>query len=185
MQSNALATLLRNTLLAGLADKGAGYTDVQVKQVFQPLTVGVPSPPQVTMQFVGSYRVGALGRKYTFDPLNPADMEGRMLQWWNTTVQVGCTARRNPTSPDFLTLPSAMDICKVASDILQSDKGLTALAVQGVRPLRIADIRLIQWVNESGQYEAWPIFDLVLVYLETLTTTTPPVVTFEPETRMV
>lgn len=186
MQSNALAALLRSTLLAGLADKGAGYTDVQVKQVFQPLTVGIPSPPQVTMQFVGSYRVGALGRKYT--PASPdpdADMVGTMLQWWNTTVQIGCTARRNPTAPDFLTLPSAMDICKAASDILQSDKGLTALAVQGVRPLRIADIRLIQWVNESDQYEAWPIFDLVLVYPETLTTTTPPVVTFEPVTGRV
>lgn len=186
MQSNALATLLRNTLLAGLADKGELYEDVQVKQVFQPLTVGIPSPPQITMQFVGSYRVGALGRKYTPDPVNPDDpMTGRMLQWWNTTVQIGCTARRNPESPDFLTLPSAMDICKAASDILQSDKGLTALAAQDVRPLRIADIRLIQWVNESDQYEAWPIFDMTVVYPEVLLTTTPPVVTFEPVTGRV
>lgn len=187
MQSNALATLLRSTLLAGLADKGELYDDVKVRQVYQPSTVGTPSAPEVTMQFIGAgKRIGALGRKYipaTPDP--DAPMVGLMTQWWEQPLQIGCTARRNPTDPDFLTLPSAIDICKVASDILQSDKGLAALAVEDVRPLRIADIRLIQWVNESDQYEAWPIFDLVLVYPETLATTTPPVVTFEPVTGRV
>ena len=185
MQSNALAALVRSTLLAGLTDKGSAYADVKVRQVYQPSTVGTPSAPQITMQFIGSYRVGALGRKYS-SAVNPdADMIGTMLQWWTTTIQIGATARRNPEDPNFLMLPSAMDICKVASDILQSDKGLTALAAQQVRPLRIADIRMVQWVNESDQYEAWPNFDLVLVYPETTQTTTPPVVTFEPVTGRV
>lgn len=184
MQSNALATLIRSTLLAGLTARGAAYSDVEVLQVYQPQTEGIPSAPTVTMQLVGSYRYGALGRRYT-PTLDPDEMQGTMLQWWTSTWQIGCIARRNPQDPDFLTLPTAMDICKVASDILQSDAGLTALAVERVRPLRIADIRVIQWVNESDQYEAWPLFDLTVVYPEVLLTTTPPVVTFEPVTGRV
>lgn len=184
MQSNALATLIRSTLLAGLTARGVAYSGVQVLQVYQPQTEGIPSAPTVTMQLVGAYRYGALGRRYTPTP-NPDEMQGTMTQWWTSTWQIGCTARRNPQDPDFLTQPSAMDICKVASDILQSDAGLTALAVERVRPLRIADIRVIQWVNESDQYEAWPLFDLTVVYPEILLTTTPPVVTFEPVTGRV
>lgn len=184
MQSNALAALIRSTVLAGLTARGAAYADVQVLQVYQPQTEGIPSAPTVTMQLVGSYRYGALGRSYR-PTLDPDAMEGTMTQWWTSTWQIGCIARRNPQNPDFLTLPTAMDICKVASDILQSDAGLTALAVERVRPLRIADIRVIQWVNESDQYEAWPLFDLTVVYPEVLLTTTPPVVTFEPVTGRV
>lgn len=184
MQSNAQATLIRSTLLAGLTARGAGFTDVQVLQVYQPQTEGIPSGPTVTMQPVGSRRYGALGRAYA-PTGNPDLMAGTMIQWWTATWQIGATARRNPQDANFLTLPSAMDICKAASDILQSDAGLAALAVERVRPLRIADIRLIQWVNESDQYEAWPLFDLTLVYPEVLSTTTPPVVTFEPVTGRV
>jgi len=186
MQSNALAALVRSTLLSGLSGLGSAYVDVQVRQVFQPSTVGNRSAPQITIQFIGARRIGSLGRRYTPASPDPDEpMTGTMLQWWETTLQVSALARRNPEDPAFLTLPSALDICKSASDILQSDAGLTALAAQTVRPLRITDIRVVQWVNESDQYESMPNFDLVLVSPETLTTSTPPVATFEPVTGRV
>lgn len=79
-----------------------------------------------------------------------------------------------------MSLPSAKDICKVASDILQGDEGLAALAVQRVRPLRVTDIRNLQFVNESDQYEMMPNFDITLVYPQVVESTTPPVDAIEP-----
>ena len=168
--------------MGGLTTRGPGYSDVMVRAVYQPLTVGMPSAPQITMQSIGDVRYGALKRLDlpSTDPLTHIEQ-----QWWETTLQIGATAHRSPSDPNFMALPSAMDICKAASDILQSDWGLAALAVQRVRPLRVTAIRNVQWVNESDQYEAMPNFDLVLVYPQTNETTTPPVVTFEPVTGRV
>lgn len=180
MRQLDLYALVRSTLVAGLAARA--LPGIAVRAVYQPQTVGTPSAPQVTIQAIGDKRYGALKRLDlpATDPLAHIEQ-----QWWETTLQIGSTARRDPNAPNFLTLPTAMDICKAASDILQSDWGLAALAVQRVRPLRVTSIRNVQWVNESDQYEAMPNFDLTLVYPQTIETTTPPVVTFEPVTGRV
>jgi hypothetical protein len=183
MLEQTLFTLVRSTLVAGLTARGAGYAGTAVRQVFQPSTIGTPSAPQITMQTIGNKRYGAPRR----DVVQPGsgsgfeDMVNQLTQWWETTLQIGATARRNPADPGFLTLPSANDICKAASDILQQDAGLTALAVQRVRPLRITDVRNVQFVNESDQYEAMPSFDITLVYPQVLDSATPPVITVEPD----
>lgn len=178
MQLNALYTLVRSTLLAGLIDRG--LPTVLVRAIYQPQTVGNTSAPSITMQTILSQRIGALKRQ-EIQPVPPAtDLTHRETQWWETTLQISALARRDPNSPDFLSLPGAMDICKVASDILQSDMGLAALAVERVRPLRITAIRNLQWVNESDQYEAMPNFDLVLSHPQITDSTTPPVQSFEP-----
>lgn len=167
MRQNELYALVRSTLLAGL-------TGVEVRANYQPSTVAIPSGPQITMQIIASRRIGAMKRKETLDGDSFIHEE---IQWWESTLQIGATARR---LPEDLTLPTAMDICKAASDILQSDAGLSALAVQRVRPLRISNVRVVQWVNESNQYETMPNFDLVLVHPETVTGTTPPAISIEP-----
>lgn len=183
MLENDLYTLLRATLLAELTGVYAG---VLVRPIYQPLTVGTPSTPQITMQnILPGKRYGAPRRDVVQPGTGVGDMINQTTQWWETTIQIGATARRNPTDPDFLTLPSAVDICKKASDILQGDTGLVALAVQRVRPLRVTSIRNVQFVNESDQYEAMPSFDLTLVYPQVIDSTTPPVVTFEPATGRV
>lgn len=180
MFENDLLTLVRSTLLSGFTSLGGGFAAVKVRQAYQPSTVGTAQGPQALLQTIGNRRYGAL-RRDDIPPVPPAtDMTHIETQWWETTIQVGAEARRNPQDPAFLTLPSAMDICKAASDILQSDTGLSALSVQRVRPLRITEIRNVRFVNESDQYEAMPSFDIVLVYPQTRTTTTPPVSTFEP-----
>jgi hypothetical protein len=183
MLEQSLFTLVRSTLVAGLTARGSGYAGIAVRQVYQPSTIGTPAAPQITMQTIGNRRYGA-PRRDALQPVDPdrtADMVNRLTQWWETTIQIGATARRNPTDPDFLTLPSANDICKAASDILQQDTGLAALAVQRVRPLRITDVRNVQFVNESDQYEAMPSFDLTLVYPQVLDGATPPAITVEPD----
>jgi hypothetical protein len=180
MLENDLYTLVRSTLLAGLT---GAYAGVIVRPIYQPLTVGTSSTPQITMQNVlPGKRYGAPRRDVVQPGTGVGDMVNQTTQWWETTLQIGATARRDPTAADFLTLPSAVDICKKASDILQGDAGLTALAVQRVRPLRVTNIRNVQFVNESDQYEAMPSFDITLVYPQVIESTTPPVETFEPVT---
>lgn len=178
MLENTLYTLIRTTLLAELTGVYAG---VVVRPIYQPLTVGTPSTPQITMQnILPGRRYGAPRRDVVQPGTGVGDMVNQTTQWWETTLQIGATARRDPTAANFLTLPSAVDICKRASDILQGDTGLAALAAQRVRPLRITDVRNVQFVNESDQYEAMPSFDITLVYPQVVDSTTPPVETFEP-----
>lgn len=178
MLENDLYSLVRATLLAGLTGTYAGTI---VRPIYQPLTIGTPSTPQITMQNVlPGKRYGALGRNVVQPSSGTGDMVNQQTQWWETTLQIGATARRNPETVDFLTLPSAVDICKRASDILQGDAGLAALAVQRVRPLRITDIRNVQFVNESDQYEAMPSFDITFVYPQVIDSTTPPVDRYTP-----
>lgn len=181
MPQNDLFALVRAALLAGL-DARFGAGAVEVRQVFQPQQIGMPSGPAVTMQPIMRRRIGALRRKYVPGADVQADpMVGISTQWWETTLQLGAMARRDPNDPAYLTLPTAMDICSAASDILQGDEGLAALAVQRVRPLRITEVRNLQWLNESDQYQTMPNFDIVLSHPETIENATPPVVTFEPD----
>lgn len=174
MLENELLTLVRSTLLAGVPD-------VQVRALYQPLTVAMTSGPQITIQQILSRRYGALRREDRLPTVPGGEFTHVEAQWWESTVQIGVTARRNPEDPAFLTQPSAMDICKAASDVLQSDTGLAALAVQRVRPLRITEIRQVRFVNDSDQYEAMPSFDVVLVHPQVTISTTPPAVSIEPD----
>jgi len=184
MKQLDLWTLLNTTLTAGLTGR-YGADAVGVQAIYQPQIMGAPSQPTVTFQSILEQRFGHMRRAYSpgAAPIDP--MTGQMMQWWESTLQIGAMARRNPNAVDFMSLPTAMDICKAASDILQSDEGLTALAAQRVRPLRITAIRNLQWVNESDQYEAMPNFDLVLVYPQTIVTTTPTAQSIEPNYRRV
>lgn len=176
MREHELFTLVRSTLLTGLTARyGAGA--VSVRAVYQPQQFGAPKGPTVTMQTITARRIGALRRDYR--PAGGETIPAVMTQWWEATLQIGAIARRLPE--ETLSLPSANDILRTASDILQSDAGMTAMAAQRVRPLRIADVRNLQWVNESDQYESMPSFDLILSYPEILTAPTDPVATFEHE----
>lgn len=167
MLENDLFTLVRSTLLVGLTLRGSAYAGIVVRPIYEPITVGAPSGPQITMQSIGDRRYGALDRKTG-------------LQWWENILQIGATARRDPADAAFMTQPSAKDICKVASDILQGDTGLAALAAQRVRPLRITAVRVVPFVNESDQYEMMPSFDVTLVYPQIVTSTTPAVDRIDP-----
>jgi hypothetical protein len=177
MLENALMALIRSTLLDGFTAY-SGYSDILVKQKYQPSTIGVTSAPTIQLHHIHSKRYGVLGR----EEINTAtpDFTHVETQWWETTIQVGCTARRDPNDPNFLTLPSALDIVKVASDILQGDRGLALLAVQRVRPLRITQVRDLRFINDSDQYEAQPSFDIVLSHVQITESTTPPVAVTVP-----
>lgn len=174
MLENTLLALVRSVLLAAVPG-------VEVNALYQPSTVGMPSGPQILQQVIMSRRYGALRREDRW-PTTPAEeFQHIETQWWETTLQIGATARLDPTDPNYMASRTAMDICKAASDALQSDTGLAALAVQRVRPLRITEIRQVRFVNDSDQYEAMPSFDVVLSHPQVTISTTPPAVTLEPD----
>lgn len=176
MRTNELFALVRSTLLAGLTDMGL---TVAVEQRYQPGTMGMDSAANIGMMMVTSNRVGVMKRK-ELQPVAPAtDFTHQEIQWWETTLQISALCRLDATDPNYLTLMTAMDIAKAASDILQGDKGLAAMGAQRVRPLRITSIRQIHFVNDSDQYEANPSFDITLSHVQTVSGTTPPVSQFE------
>lgn len=173
MRETELMVLIRSTLLAQL-------TGVAVEQRYQPGTEGMTAAANIGLMTVMSNRYGHMKRRET-QPVAPAtDFTHTEEQWWETTIQVSALARLDPTDPNYLTLPTAMDIAKQASDILQGDKGLAAMAAQRVRPLRVTTIRQMHFVNDSDQYEANPSFDIVLSHVQTTAGTTPPVSQYEP-----
>lgn len=160
MDALALFTLVRSTLLAGL-------TDVDVIRIYQGQTVGAPSAPAITMQHIGTKRVGHVKRE-EMQPVGDGDFTHVETQWLETTLQIGALNA------------GAIDNCLTASSILQSDAGLAALAVERVRPLRITDLRTVQYVNGADQFEAMPNFDVVLVYPKITVGTTPPAQSIDP-----
>lgn len=169
MLEMALFGLVRSTLLAELP---AG---VAVERMFQPVTVGVNSGPTIYLQtIIPGRRVGWVGRRDRNTPTE--DMTHEETQWLETTFQVSGLARRDPQNPNYLTLPTAADYVQMAADILQGDRGMAALAVQRVRPLRVTTMRDTKFVNEADQYEANPSFDIVLSHMQIRSSVTPPVV---------
>lgn len=179
MTENQLFELLRTLLLAQF-DAMEAYTDVVVKQMQQPRKVGVPTGPAVFIQLLGHRRVGSLKREELPPAVPGGDKVHVETQWWETTVQINALVWRDPALPNLLALPTSNDIAKMASNILQSDTGLAALAVQRVRPLRITDLRNVPIINDRDEYEQNPSFDLVLSYPEIRQSTTPPAVEIVP-----
>lgn len=163
MLEQALFTLMRATLLAELP---AG---VKVLQKNNPISVGVPTGPTVYMEMViPGRRVGWLSRQDRLR-LDLIAFDHEELQWLETTLQISALA------PYKEGQPTASDYAAMAAQILQGDRGLAAMAVQRVRPLRITDSRTVHFINDAQQYQANPSFDIVLSYVSLRTSETPAV----------
>lgn len=162
MLERAIYTLVRAALLAELPP------GVAVEQRNQPLTNGVNTAPTVFMQtIIPARRIGWLGRRETGE-----DMLHEETQWLETTLQIGALAW---VAPDDDASPTAMDLCRMAADILQGDKGMDLLGAHRVRPLRIGEVRVTYFVNDRDQFEANPSFDVVLSHVQIRQSVTPPV----------
>lgn len=162
MLEQALITLVRATLLAELP------VGVKVLQKNNPVTVGASSAPTIYIEtIIPGQRYGWLSRKDRLK-LNLTEFEHEELQWFSSTLQISALARLVDGQP------AASDYAQMAASILQGDKGLTALAVGGVRPLRVDTMRTVYFTNDSQQYEANPSFDIVLNHVQIRRSVTPP-----------
>lgn len=168
MQDVELRTFLRQQLLDGMSRYGV--TGVPVIAGNQPTSEGREAGPAVYFHSLADTPEGWQTRSYT-----KLEDEGLQTeaQIYATTTQVSVVAPET----ENLTLPQATDICRAASMALQSRQFIDALLEEfpgsGVR--RITAIRRPYIVNDQGQFEMVPSFDITITHTVEFTTTAPEV----------
>lgn len=163
-----LRTLVRAQLLAIMPLYG--ITGVPVIAQQQPTTEGRETGPAIYFYSLDEQREGWQQKNYreTGDLATQSDK-----QIYATAMQISVVAPQT----DDLSLPQATDICRAAAMALQSSQFLDALKDQfpgsGVR--RITAIRRPYIVNDQGQFEMVPSFDVTITHTVQFTTVTPVV----------
>lgn len=163
-----LRTLLRAQLLAIMPLYG--ITGVPVIAQQQPTTEGRVTGPAIYFYSLDEQREGWQSREYRRTDEAETLTETQILA---STMQISVVAPQT----DDLSLPQATDICRAASMALQSSQFLDALKDKfpgsGVR--RVTAIRRPYIVNDQGQFEMVPSFDVTITHTVQFTTTTPVV----------
>ena len=163
-----LRTFLRAQLLAIMPMYG--FSGVPVIASNQPTAEGRETGPAIYFHSLDEQREGWQSRTYTHTNVADTLTESQILA---TTMQVSVAAPQT----DNLSLPQASDICRAASLALQSSQFLDALKEQhpgsGVR--RVTAIRRPYIVNDQGQFEMVPSFDITITHAVKFTTTAPVV----------
>ena len=87
-----------------------------------------------------------------------------------STFQFNALVEQDITDITSLT---ATDILTTAADMIQSYDGLRNLRKNGVNIERVTDVREVNFVNEKGENESSPSFDLTVNYEHIYETNTP------------
>lgn len=139
-------------------------TDEEIFVAVRSVLLGTTSPPVRVLQQYQPTTEGRVGGKVLYMYLLPTKRYGWLKRADRSdgshveTQQMESTMQITALDPDGY----PMDLCRAASDRLQSDEGLAALAVLGLRPLRVTDLRNPFFKNDRDDYEASPNFDIVL-----------------------
>lgn len=142
-----------------------------VAQAWQPQAAGAASGPAIYMSKVLDHRHGSPKRDTIPDPDNVARVIRRELQQYETTLQF-----TGIWEDGALT---AADILNNAAAVLQSDLGLDALRAAGIGVERVTTVRNPDFVNDYGNFEAAPSFDIVVTHLQTTLTKAPAVTAYD------
>lgn len=147
-----------------------GITGVPVIASNQPTSEGRVTGPAIYFHNLDEQREGWQSREYQSTDEAETLTETQILA---STMQISVVA---PQTED-LTKAQATDICRAASMALQSRQFLDALKDRfpgsGVR--RITAIRRPYIVNDQGQFEMVPSFDVTITHTVQFTTVTPVV----------
>lgn len=176
MTDNELFIAVRSALLARFAMPSyAAVSALAVEQSYQPTQQGTPEAATIFMHKINDQRVGSPQRKEEWDPiLEQFDyVESEQLA---TTFQFNALAPQDPANDTALT---PADYLKATARALQSDPVLISLRSAGVGVLRIGDIRSGYSINDRGQFDQEPSFDVVFTHRNTTTDTLAPVVSRE------
>lgn len=157
MTDNELIQLFLPIINAGLiADN---YTDVAVKQNYQPTQQGANSQATVYFFKVNNRRYGFLGRRDVWDSINNK-MVHTEAQYMECTFQVSALVRQSPCNISY----TASDLVNEVASIMQSDNTRAILNSSGVGILRVTDVRNPYFVDDKDQFEASPSFDFTLTF---------------------
>ena len=174
MNDKQLAALFMAQLLPAM-QATSGLSGVKLARSFQSRQQGANSSPYVYFVKVGDHRHGSPARKDVFDAQANAFTHTE-IQQYESTYQFSAWVPQDPKDVTGLT---ESDILNVVSGIMQSDALLAAFRAQGVGILRVTDVRNPYIVDDHGQFEAVPSFDVTLTYKRTSVSTIPAVAAYD------
>lgn len=156
MNDVQLMTLLRAQLIAGLTRHG--QSSVPVIGSYQPTSQGRQSTPAIYFYRVQDYRYGWQSRKRVYDQPNNL-ITSTESQWMESTFQIYALAEYDPKN---LALPNANDLTNLAAMICNSDSFVSGMRAGGAGVQRVTTIRNPFFVNDQGQFEPNPSFDITI-----------------------
>lgn len=159
MTDNELIKKIISVLNAGLPLWD--IPSVSVKQSFQPTNQGANSNATAYLFKLFDKRIGFVKKTDVWDE-QAQTMTHTEEQWYETTFQITCFSIQNPADTKSLT---ASDIANAICSILQSDFALKSLEENGIRVLRVTDIRNGSYVDDKDRNEYAPSFDFILTHL--------------------
>lgn len=167
MNDNNLAILVRAQLIAGLARHG--YPKLPVVANYQPTTEGRLTEAAIYFHPLADARYGWQHRTRKYNPL-----EGRITttegQWVTSSFQIYALAPQDPTN---LTLPTAKDLVNLAALICNGEKFIIGMRNAGVGVQRVTQIRNPFFVNDRGEFESSPSFDIIISHKRSIEEITP------------
>jgi len=169
---NSIIQLFLGVIRTGLdAD---GFTNVIIQQSNQPTQQGVPSPATVFFYKVATKRYGFLGRNDDYNNVDD-NFTHHEKQYYESTFRIQTLVRQNPALIGY----TASDLADEVASVLQSDKALATFKADGVGILRITEIINPYFTDDKDNFEAAPLFDFTLLYLNDRLSTTPIVDSLE------
>lgn len=172
MTDNDLLILIRATLLPLMAQQG--LEAFPVLAAFQPTTQG-RVPDGVYIHAISDNRYGWQERTDQYDVLT-GDQTHTEAQWHESMFQVQGFAQRDP---DNLALPTAKDLTDTIAMLMQSQQFRQKLSKEGVGVQRITQVRAPYFVNDQGNFEQNPSFDVTFSHKRVITQTTPSITDLE------
>jgi hypothetical protein len=149
-----------------------GYSDVVVKQDYQPTQQGADNAKTVYFHKIDDHRYGFPERNSFYDPSNPPGVMTRIAkQFYETRFQFSAWIRQEPT---IIGLTSS-DLVNIVAAIFQDQSVVNQLDQQNIGVLRITDVRNPMFLDDRDEYQASPSFDLTLIHQQIITLTAPAI----------
>lgn len=177
MLENVLWTLIISTIQTGLTANG--FTDVKIKQMFQPMQDGTNTQPTVYLHRISDHRYGSPRRADVFDADNDVFIHTE-TEFYESVFQATILSLVNPQNAASVAAPTALDIANIVAAILQTESTLKLLAAQGVRIYRITDIRKPNFIDDKGRFEASPNFDFTITHQQDIISEVPLISEIDP-----
>lgn len=171
MNDNDLIKAIISIVKAGLI--GLGYSDIIVKQSYQPTSQGAETGKTAYLFKLFDRRFGHVGRKDVWDQ-DTEKMIHTESQWYETTFQISTLVIQNPYNTNSLT---SSDLANIICSILQSDFALNSFREQNIGVLRVTEVRNPYFVDDKDRNEASPSFDFILTHERVVTSENPVIVT--------
>lgn len=172
MRDNEIIIAIRAALIGRLQTRGIV---AEVLQAYQPTQQGMAEGAAIYLHKIADRRYGFPERR---DVYNPATLQFDSLEssQMESTWQFSANVPQNPADDAQLT---NADVVKAAAFAFQSDTVLGALRQAGLGVLRITSIRTLQVVDDRGNFQANPSFDVTFTHRDSTLDVTPVVDTQE------